>query len=408
MTLIWLSHFIPFPPRGGAPQRSYHLLREASRHRDTMLIAFNRPAVDAETLKAYSAELRKFCAEVEIWELPFAWRGARWWAGLIQNTMQSLPYACEAYRSPDLLKRWTERLRSNPDALIHIDSSDLAAYVPAAAGHRVLMNHHNCESAMADRRARVEANPVKRFFLAQQARRQAALERHVCPKVAVNAVVSVEDGESLRVQAPSAHVHVVANGTDTRYFVPDPSAEQTNTLVFAGSLSWYPNVSGLRFFRKRIWPRVKSESPGVHCILAGKTPVREIVDWAATDASIDLISSPLDIRPWIARGSVFVCPIVDGGGTRLKLLDAMSSGKAIVSTRVGAEGLGLKNGEHALIVESEEDFVDATLSLLRDASLRSSLARNARDFVQRRFSWDTIGADLEAAYSCAGCADPPH
>ncbi len=339
MTLIWLSHFIPFPPRGGAPQRSYHLLREVSRHRETMLIAFNRPAVDAETLKAYSAELRQFCAEVEIWEPPFAWRGARWWAGLIRNTMQSLPFACEAYRSRDLLTRWAERLRSNPDALIHIDSSDLAAYVPAAAAHRVLMNHHNCESAMADRRARIEANSAKRFFLRQQASRQAALERDVCPKVAVNAVVSVEDGESLRVQAPSAHIHVVANGTDTRYFMPDPNAEQPNTLVFAGSLNWYPNVSGLRLFRKRIWPSLKRASPDVQCILAGRTPVREIVDWGATDPSITLVPSPADIRPWIARGAVFICPIVDGGGTRLKLLDAMSSGKAIVSTKVGAEGL---------------------------------------------------------------------
>src|SRR5512143_601460 len=121
MTLIWLSHFVPFPPRGGAPQRSYHLLREASRHHETMLIAFNRPAVSGETLESFSAELERFCARVEIWDLPFAWRGVRWWAGLAGNMMQTLPQSCEVYRSPSLLRRWDEILRAHPNALIHID-----------------------------------------------------------------------------------------------------------------------------------------------------------------------------------------------------------------------------------------------------------------------------------------------
>jgi len=86
MTLIWLSHFLPYPPRGGAPQRSYHLLREASRHHEIILVAFNRPAVAGQQLQSYSAELKEFCAQVEIWELPFKWRGIRWWAGLLANT----------------------------------------------------------------------------------------------------------------------------------------------------------------------------------------------------------------------------------------------------------------------------------------------------------------------------------
>src|SRR5262249_44594153 len=159
---------------------SYHLLREASRHRDTLLIAFNRPAESAATLAAYSAELRAFCADVEIWDLPFPWKGLRWWAGLVTNMAQTLPHACEVYRSAPLLRRWSEIIRAHPGALIHIDSSDLAAFLPATSGHRVLLNHHNCESAMADRRARLEPNAVKRFFLSEQARRQAALERNIC------------------------------------------------------------------------------------------------------------------------------------------------------------------------------------------------------------------------------------
>ena len=399
MTLIWLSHFIPFPPRGGAPQRSYHLLRQASRLHDIVLVAFNRPAVSGAVLESYSTELRTFCARVEFWELPFAWKGVRWWAGLLANTVQSLPHSCEVYRSPTLLRRWDDILRAHPNALVHVDSSDLATYVPVSEGRRILLNHHNCESAMAERRARVEPNPVKRFFLADQAKRQRALERDLCARVAVNAVVSAEDGDSLRLQCPSAHVRVVANGTDTDYFIPDPAGVKPKTLVFAGSLRWYPNVSALRFFRKRIWPTLKSEIVGLECILAGKSPVPEIKEWASSDSAITLVSSPVDIRPWIAKGAVFICPVIDGGGTRLKLLDAMSSGKAIVTTKVGAEGLGLENGEQAMIANSEDEFVEMTVRLLGDSSLRSTLARNAREYVERHFSWEVIGKDLEAAYS---------
>lgn len=402
MTLIWLSHFIPYPPRGGAPQRSYHLLREASRHRDTLLVAFNRPAASRAVVQSYASELKAFCADVEIWDLPFPWKGLRWWAGLAASPLVARPYACEVYRSRSLLERWNQILRAHPDALVHIDSSDLAAFLPATYSRRTLLNHHNCESAMAERRARLERNAIKRFFLEGQANRQASLERDICPKVSVNAVVSLDDGESLRRQSPDAHVHVVANGTDTEYFSPAQAAPKPNSLVFAGSLSWYPNVSGLRHFRDRIWPVLRQREPDLELILAGKSPAREIADWAAADAAVTLVPSPVDIRPWIDMGTVFICPIVDGGGTRLKLLDAMSSGKAIVSTRVGAEGLGIRKNEQALIADSDEEFTEMTQRLLRDPELRAALSANARAFVENHFGWHTIGACLEAAYLCDG------
>jgi glycosyltransferase involved in cell wall biosynthesis len=401
MKLIWLSHFLPFPPRGGALQRSFNLLREASRRHDTTLITFNRPAVSGDTLAEYTNELRKVCAAVEVWELPFAWRGIRWWLGLLSNPTRPLPHSCEAYRSEVLLRRWEAILQANPDATVHIDSSDLAVFTPAALrGHRVLLNHHNCESAMAERRARLESNPLKRIVLAAQAKRHAVLEQDLCARVAVNAVVSHEDGQLLLQRCPSAHVHVVANGTDTHYFAPQAEPPRRSSLVFAGSLKWYPNVSGLRAFRRRIWPTLKAEVTGLECILAGKSPVREVRAWAASDPAITLVDTPPDIRPWVAKGTVFICPVVDGGGTRLKLIDAMASGKAIVTTRVGAEGLGIENGKQAMVAESDDEFIRMTLRLLREPELRKSLAANAREYAERHFGWEVIGESLEAGYAC--------
>jgi glycosyltransferase involved in cell wall biosynthesis len=334
--------------------------------------------------------------------MPFAWKGLRWWTGLAANMVQSLPYSCEIYRSRGLLTRWNSILKTHPDAIVHIDSSDLAVYAHAAAGRNVLLNHHNCESAMAARRAALEPNVAKRFAMSSQARKQAALERSLCAQVAVNAVVSAVDGESLRLQCPSAHVHVVENGTDTDYFVPRPQSIQPNSLVFAGSMNWYPNISGLRYFRERIWPRLKGEMAGLKLFVAGFSPGVEMKEWAKSEPALTLVANPDDIRPWIAKGSIFVCPIIDGGGTRLKLLDAMAAGKAIVSTRVGAEGLNIEGGKQALLADSEDEFVDLTLAVLRSASLREALARSARVFVEENYSWDIIGRSLENAYMCTG------
>lgn len=403
MKLIWLSHFMPFPPIGGAHQRSYHLLRQASRNYEVILIAFNRPAENPETLALYEKELRKFCAEVEFWNLPFPWKGARWWAGLLINTFQSDPYSCHVYQSRVLLSRWREILRKHPDALVHVDSSDLAAFADAAHDRRILLNHHNSESAMAFRRAGLEPNPARKLLLFAQAKKQAALEKRLGLRVSVNAVVSREDGRSLRVQCPSAHVHVVENGTDTEYFAPFQATSEPNTLVFAASLNWYPNISALRYFRELIWPKLRNEIPELRCFIAGQNPVREIEQWADADPAITLIANPPDIRPWIAKGNVVICPMVDGGGTRLKLLDAMSAGKAIVTTRVGAEGLGIEHGKEALIADSAEEFARLTVRLLGDSSLQAELVQNARSFVVKRFGWDTIGKNLAAAYACPGC-----
>lgn len=404
MKLIWLGHFIPYPPIGGAHQRSYNLLKQASRRHDVVLVAFNRPAVSQSVLDSYRAALEPFCAEIHFWDLPYRWKGLRWWTGLARNALQELPYSCEIYRSHALLARWQAILDAHPDATIHVDTSDLAVFAYAAQhrqGRRVVLNHHNCESAMSKRRASLERNPAKKLLLSAQARKQETLERTLCGRVAVNTMVSALDGQSLHSICPTAHVHVVENGTDTSYFVPNPDGIEPNSLVFAGSMNWYPNISGLRFFRERIWPRLKTAVPGLRLYLAGFSPGAEMKQWAAAEPALTLVANPPDIRPWIARGSVFVCPIVDGGGTRLKLLDAMSAGKAIVSTKIGAEGLNLEHGTHALIAASEDDFVESTIAVLRSPDLRQSLARNARAFVEQTFSWEIIGRSLETAYRCA-------
>jgi glycosyltransferase involved in cell wall biosynthesis len=259
--VLWFSHFVPFPPRGGSYQRSYNLIREVASSHEIHLVAFNMPARGAAELETARRELLKICASVEIWPLPIRWKGLRWWAEMTVSPMRSAPIGPRAFWSDELGRRLRGFVDSLRPDVIHVDSVDLGLFEPVLRDHRKVLNHHNCESAMAWRRARTESNPVKKGYLGSQARKIEALERRVGGAFDVHTVVSAEDGALLHEVVPQAHVHVVENGTDLRYFHPSDSAPAPGTLIFAGSLSWYPNQSGLRYFLDEVWPIIREDAP---------------------------------------------------------------------------------------------------------------------------------------------------
>jgi len=401
MDLIWLSHFIPYPPRGGAAQRSFHLLQEAARRYRVTFIAFNRPVQDSTMLSESRRQFESFCHRVEFWEVPLAWKGARWWGKLALAPLYRWPHSALTYHSPETARRWRNLLSEYPQALVHIDSTDLAYFVEPALCFPTLLNHHNCESAMFFRRASLEANPVKKFVLRQQAEKLAAVETALTHRVVLNLTVSDEDSARLREINPRAQTRLVENGTDVDYFQPQDDLLEERTIVFAASLRWYPNQSALAFFDREIWPLLKRRCPGVRFIVAGQKPPEFLVRWAKSDPAIEFVPDPEDIRPYIARGAVYVCPIIDGGGSRLKLLDAMAMGKAIVSTTIGAEGLRYSAGKHMLIADDPQHFADSVMSLLEDHSLRCRLAAAARQLALEEYSWRVIGNNLASAYAYA-------
>ena len=401
MKLVWLSHFIPFPPRGGSRQRSFNLIRHISGKYETHLVALNIQGETQQHVAEYASELRKYCAKVEIWDPPYRWRGARWWAQLTFSPFYRHPYGSRALWSPELGRRWQGVLAKHPGALPHFDSIDLALYFPPATGFRKVLNHHNCESAMAERRAEKEPNPLKRAYLRQQARKLKRLEQEVCHQFDVNLTVSELDTRTLLERNPCAHCHVVENGTDTEYFHPSEIAPEPNTLIFAGSLDWYPNVSAIRFFAQEIWPHVRTQRPEVRLYLAGQNPVPWLVQWAAQEPQVELVANPEDIRPWIARAAVFICPIVDGGGSRLKILDAMAMGKPVISTTIGCEGLEVQHEENILVADAPLDIAENVVQILSNAKLRDHIAAQGRALAEKSYSWKTIGKQLEQAYQCA-------
>jgi glycosyltransferase involved in cell wall biosynthesis len=299
-----------------------------------------------------------------------------------------------------LAARLIQTLKKLQPDLVHYDSVDLALFEPATSGLRRVLNHHNCESAMMERRAENEPNPLKKLYLRSQAGKLARVERDICSLFDVNLAVSELDANTIKKRAPTAHFHIVENGTDTTYFTPLVGQEEPASIIFAASMRFYPNAAAVRFLVSKIWPLIKARRPAARLYLAGQGSPEWMLRLGEADPNIQVVPTPEDMRPWVARASVFLCPILDGGGTKLKILDAMAMGKAVVSTSIGCEGLQVSPGKNILVADTPEDFATAVHNLLGDAALRQCLATAGRKLVEEKYSWEAIRGRLEGAYRC--------
>jgi glycosyltransferase involved in cell wall biosynthesis len=166
-------------------------------------------------------------------------------------------------------------------------------------------------------------------------------------------------------------------------------------------MNWYPNLHAMTRFLDTLWPRIKSRAPGVRLVIAGMNPPQSLVARGRSDASIDVTGFVEDIRPVIDAAALYVCPILDGGGTRLKLLDAMAMGKPIVATPFAIEGLDVRDGHDVIVREFGEAFVDAVVCALGDHGMRKAIGDNARATAMRHYAWAGIGRRLHEAYQAA-------
>jgi glycosyltransferase involved in cell wall biosynthesis len=187
---------------------------------------------------------------------------------------------------------------------------------------------------------------------------------------------------------------------DIEYFRPTSAtaSEGERALIYTGGMNMFANRDAVLFFMREIWPHIKLGMPNATFYAVGQDPPPELLRIAKADPGIVVTGYVNDIRPFVARSSVYVVPLRVGGGTRLKVVDAMAMGKAIVSTHIGAEGIHVKSGENVLLVDEPREFAERTLRLLRDRSLRDRLGAAARRLAEDVYSWDKVGSKLQAIY----------
>lgn len=381
MKVLFVAGGVPYPPDTGGRLRTSNLLKRMSaRHRITLVTYEPRDCLPGP-------EIDKLCGRLVLAPRP----NPSTTLGLFTAPFKRDPLIVSRYRSQTLTHTLKCLIAREKFDLIHCDSVSVAASVIEAAGQPHCMGTHNVEAQIWLRHAQVERNPAKRAYIMSQYTKVQRFELESYRRFRHCIVVSEEDRRLMQ-SWYGLDSSVVPNGVDTDYFYPGGAEPDPIDVAFFGSMDWRPNQDAVRYFHEEIWPSVKAAVPAATFTIVGRNPPSSIIRLPDSDCSIRVTGSVDDVRPYLWRAAVTVVPLRIGGGSRLKILEALSACKPVVATTVAAEGLeGV--GDWVTIEDMPLAFARRVVDLLGARSRSLDDLMGAREFVARCCSWDSA-ADL--------------
>jgi len=396
--LLFLCQTLPYPPDGGVWIRTYHVLRLLSRAFDITALCFERaatagPGTDWSVATGPGA-LGQF-AHVEVFAIPQKRSRSRFVWDHLRSIVTARVYTRYLYDSRAFRRRVSELLRTHAFDLVHVDSLDLAAYLPSFRDIPVVCVHHDIESILLRRRAAIDPRWWQRWYLRLQARLMHRVERRWCERLGLNITMSEADRAALTRVAPAARIAVVANGVDLEEFAP--AAEGGVGVAFVGGTTPFPNLDALDYFCAEILPYLRTSVPNVPVRWIGRASPEQRRDYRDR-FGVELTGYVDDVRPFMREAACHIVPLRTGGGTRLKILNSWAMGRPVVATALGCEGLEAVDNENILIRDRPAAFAAAVVSVLERQALARRLGEQGRATVERAYSWDAIGEQLIAQY----------
>jgi len=213
--------------------------------------------------------------------------------------------------------------------------------------------------------------------------------------------VSDLDAQHLRELAPQAHVSTVPNGVDTSYFAAQGLPRKPAHLVFVGGFTWFPNLDAIRYFCDDVLPLVTRAVPDLRLTVIGRQPDTPVVEEMGRNPHVHLTGQVDDIRPYVDEAAAYIVPLRIGGGTRLKILDALAMSKAIISTSVGCEGLAVEDGKNIVIADTPQALSEAIVRLFKHPEEAQAIGLRGRELVEQRYDWAAVAKGLMASYAQA-------
>jgi glycosyltransferase involved in cell wall biosynthesis len=303
----------------------------------------------------------------------------------------------------DLWKWRVAEVGDTVHALVENDQIDVvvsdflfaAANVPLGGTVPVVLFQHNVEYLIWKRLSALERNPIKKLLFAIEWRKLRDKESEICSRADLTVAVSEEDRARLAEMAPAARTGAIPTGVDTAYFAPAGRPQIPTRLVFSGSMDWHPNEDAVIYFGESILPKIREQVPGASFVIVGRNPTQKVRD-AAERLGMIVTGTVDDVRPYLDEAAVYVVPLRAGSGTRMKIFEALGMAKPVVSTTVGAEGLGLSDQKEFIAADKPEDFAAAVVHLLHNEVRRHELGQAGRALVVERYSWPQVAREFEA------------
>lgn len=383
MKILQIASLVPYPPIDGGRVGIYNLTRQYLRH--GMEVHFAAPRVKANDAETFGRDVHLHFFDVDP-------RNSL--LGIARNLGRTLPYTVEKYHSQTALQQLCTLMEQERFDVIHVDYLNLAWYgieLRERYGVPVLLREHNFQSEIFERLHTTATNPVIRWYAGVQYRRLLAYEQEAVQRVDVVAAISARDEAKLRALAPAMHSRVVPAGVNFKSFVVRHH-QQRNTVLFWASYDWLANRDSYDFFSGEVIPRLVRLLPEVRVLVAGK--MTEKLPPRKRLPNMEVAGFVTDPNTLSTRANVAVIPLRIGGGVRIKLLELMAMGMAVVSTSVGAEGVDVTSGKNILIADDPDAFAEAVVSLLQSPAESERLGTNARSLVEEHYSWDSVGDRL--------------
>jgi glycosyltransferase involved in cell wall biosynthesis len=397
MRILWVKADKLLPVENGGNIRTYHVLRYLSARHELTFYSYYGGAPDLH----YERELQQqlpgavaVCTGKR--ELAGAARGLDYLAHLSAEP----PYAVSRFAHAPVQKQLQTWFRERRFDVAVCDFLDAAVNFPGSLSIPSVLFQHNVESEIWRRHAATAGNPAKNMMYRMEFRKMLRYERAAVCKFQHVIAVSENDRSLMTRWVDGDRVTVVPTGVDLAQYQPDPAASDRNAsaplITFVGAMDWEPNVDGVEYFCGEVWPQIKAEVPQARFRIVGRNPDRRVQKWASNsanpndDGSIEVTGRVPSIVEHLRQSAVVVVPLRIGGGTRLKIYEAMATGKAVVSTTVGAEGLDVHHGRDIILADDPRSFAQAVIMLFRDRELRRRYEKAAAE-TAARYDWPAIG-----------------
>jgi polysaccharide biosynthesis protein PslH len=395
MRILIISDYIPYPLIGGDRIRIYNLLRRTASRHEVSLAAFLEVPEDGEG----AAHLRKFCARVETAGLQRRSRWARL-PGLLRYALAGKPPELRLLDS-DELRRKIRQLASTTDFdIVQIEQARMGLYLealPRDKRPKSILMFQNVTYQQYQRISQIEPRWDKKSRALLHSIAMRRWEPRYAERFDRCTTVSESDQLMLTRANPRLRVEVVPNGVDIRKYLPLPPESASLSLLFIGNMGYPPCVDAALYFCREVFPLIRRAIGAAELWIVGRDPRAEVLrlegDGVHVTGRVD------DVIPYYRQCAVCVVPLRAGGGTRLKILEAMALGRPVVSTTIGCEGLGVIDGEHLLVADDPRQFADKTVRLLTDRRLSEHISANGRRLVETRYDWAVIAGRMERIYA---------
>ncbi len=388
LNVLIVSVQFPYPPRSGVNMRVYQLLRQVGRRHRVTLLSYALPD-DAEGVAALREEMAVHTVERRTppqWVKRFA---------QVRSLASATPFASREVESPQLQAALDALCARESFDVIQLEGSLLSG-LRFPAGPALVLDEHNIEWEVFRRMCEGERSLLRRRFNQLEYMRFRKFEEAAWRQVHGCVVTSAREEPVVREVAPEIATAVVPNGVDVERFMPGGDPVEPRTVVFNGILDYRPNLDAAHYLVKDIWPRVCARCPDARLEIVGRA--RTAATSGLSGDGVELTGEVPDVRPHLQRAAVVAVPVRIGGGTRLKVVEGLALGKAIVSTSLGCEGIDVTDREHLLVADDADAFAARIVECFEDSALVQRLGAAARRLAEERYTWEISGDELDRLY----------